>query len=60
MPSASSVNGDPFLEEDLVTHFSVLSKFQEDESVSREALCNLVRSRSEKKHVHILLVTRGP
>ena len=28
LPSASSVNADPFLEEDLVTHFAVLSNSQ--------------------------------
>ena len=38
LPSASSVNRDPFHEEDLVTHSAVLSKFSEDESVFTESL----------------------
>ena len=40
-------------------HFVVLPNYHEDEAVFREALGNLVRSRSAEKNVHIVLVIGG-
>ena len=40
-------------------HFMLLPNSRQDEAVFREALGNLVRSRSAEKHVHIVLVIGG-
>ena len=47
------------LEEELVAHSVVLPNYQEDETLLRETLENLGRSRSTEKYIRLMLTMEG-